>query len=79
MPFFIPFICWESNPLIVKDKSFYKVHKWKSYSFKVCLNTAYFAETENLLLKVLYIKVKVSWNNIMRPINSTKKYNKTYE
>ena len=27
---------------------------------RVCLDTTYFVETKNLLLKILYIKVKVS-------------------
>ena len=27
---------------------------------KICLDTAYFAETEILLLKILWIKVKIS-------------------
>ena len=36
------------------------------YAFSVCLGTTYLIETENFLLKVLYIKVKISqivqWN-----------------
>ena len=49
---------------------------------KACLDTANFAETKKLLLKVLYIKVKISWNstagslivpkNTVKPINSRK-------
>ena len=45
----------------------------------VSLRSIYFAETEIFLLKVLYIKGKVSWNNIVRPMNSTKKYNETHK
>ena len=40
---------------------------------KVCLDTAYFAETEKLLLKVVYIKVKISWNSTVRTMNSVQK------
>ena len=36
------------------------VIKSKTFYFMVCLDTAYFAETENLLLKVLQINVKIS-------------------
>ena len=36
-------------------------------------------ETEIFLPKVLYIKVKVSWNSIMRLINYAKKYNETHK
>ena len=49
------------------------------FFLKVCLGSVYFAETENFLLKVLKIKVKVSWNNTMRPMNSTKKCSGTHE
>ena len=38
----------------------------------VYLDTVYFAKIENLLLKVLQIKVKISWNSTMRLMNSTK-------
>ena len=34
---------------------------------RMCLNIAYFAKIENLLLKVLSIKVKISWNSTMGP------------
>ena len=39
----------------------------------VRLGFAYFAEIENFLLKILLIKVKVSWNSIVKLMNSTKK------
>ena len=45
----------------------------------MCLDTVHFAKTEKLVLKVLYIKVKVSWNSMMRSINSIKKYSETHE
>ena len=38
----------------------------------ICLGSAYFAETKNFLLKVPSIKIKINWNNIMRPINNNK-------
>ena len=41
------------------------------------LDTACFVVTKKLLLKVLYIKVKVSWNSMIKPINSTKSAVKT--
>ena len=46
---------------------------------RVCLNTAYVAETKKLLLKVLLIKVKVSWNSIVRSINSAKKCSEVHK
>ena len=53
---------------------------------KVVLDTVYFIEIETLLLKVLLIKIKISWNstmklinNTVRLMNSTKKYNAAYE
>ena len=39
----------------------------------ICLRFVYFIETENFLLKVQQIKVKISWNSIMEPINNIKK------
>ena len=49
---------------------------------KACLDTANFTETKKLLLKVLYIKVKISWNSTVgslivpkstiKPMNSRK-------
>ena len=50
-----------------------------SWLFEVCLGFAYFAETENFLLKECQIKVKISWNSTVRPINNTKKYSEAYE
>ena len=47
--------------------------KPQSNQYKVCLDTAYFAKTKNLLLKVLYIKIKISWNSTVGLMNSTKK------
>ena len=47
--------------------------------FRVCLDTTYFAKIENLLLKVLYIKKKISWNSTVGFINSTKKCNGTHK
>ena len=41
-------------------------------STKNKLDITYFVEIEHLLLKVLYIKIKVSWNSTVRPMNSTK-------
>ena len=32
-------------------------------ALRVCLGSAYFVEIENFLLKVLYIKIKISWNS----------------
>ena len=43
------------------------------------LRTAYLAEIENFLLKVLYIKLKGSWNSTIGLMNSTKKCNGTHE
>ena len=43
------------------------------------MDTVYFTEIEKLLLKVLYIKVKVSWNSTVGHINSAKKCNKIYK
>ena len=45
----------------------------------IYLDTVYFAKIENLLLKVLYIKKKISWNSTVGFINSTKKYNGTHK
>ena len=36
----------------------------------ICLESIYFAESENFLLKVLYINIKVSWNSTVKSINS---------
>ena len=41
----------------------HKKLKKKNDILRVYLDTAYFAKIKNLLLKVLYIKVKVSWNS----------------
>ena len=46
---------------------------------RVYLGSTYFAETENFLLNVLYIKAKISWNSTVRFINSTKKCSETHE
>ena len=35
---------------------------------KACLDTANFTKTKKLLLKVLYIKVKISWNSTARSL-----------
>ena len=43
------------------------------------MGTVYLAEIENFLLKVLYIKLKDSWNSTIGPINNTKKCNGTYK
>ena len=43
----------------------------------VHLETTYLTEIKNILLKVLSIKLKTNWNSIIRPINSTKKWNGT--
>ena len=47
--------------------------------FRVRLEITYLSEIENFLMKILYIKLKSSWNGIVGPINSTKKCNGTYE
>ena len=47
--------------------------------FRVGLEITYLSEIENFLMKILYIKLKSSWNGTVRPINSTKKCNETYE
>ena len=47
--------------------------------FRVRLEITYLFEIENFLMKILYIKLKSSWNGIVGPINSTKKCNGTYE
>ena len=56
-----------------------KKKKKKNLKLKVCLRSAYFAKIENYFLKILQIKVKVNWNSIVRPMNSTKKCNETHE
>ena len=38
----------------------------------VNLESTYLTEIENFLLKVLYIKLKVNWNNTMKLMNSNK-------
>ena len=45
----------------------------------MCLDTTYFAEIEKLLLKVLYIKVQVSWNSKVWSMNSAKRYSETMQ
>ena len=45
----------------------------------VRLGFTYFAEIENFLLKILLIKVKVSWNSIVKFMNSIKKYSGSHE
>ena len=47
--------------------------------FRVRLEITYVFEIENFLMKILYIKLKSSWNDTVGPINSTKKCNGTYE
>ena len=51
----------------------------KNIKLRVCLGFTYFAKIEKFLLKVLQIKVKINWNNIVSPMNSTKNYNGTHE
>ena len=46
---------------------------------RICLGTVYLTETENFLLKILSIKLKVNWNSTSGPINNTKKCNGTYK
>ena len=46
---------------------------------RVYLDTAYFVETEKLLLKVMYIKVKTSWNSTVKTMNSVKKCSGAHE
>lgn len=46
---------------------------------RVCLRFVYFFEIENILLKVLLIKVKISCNSIVKFMNNIKKYSKVYE
>ena len=41
---------------------------------RACLDIVYFTETEKLLLKI-----KISWNSTVRPMNSTKMCNETYK
>ena len=45
----------------------------------VYLDTAYFAEIENFLLKILQIKVKVSWNSTVGHMNNVKKCSETHK
>ena len=45
----------------------------------VRMETIYLIETEIFLMKILYIKIKISWNSIVKLINNTKKYSETYE
>ena len=45
----------------------------------MCLNIVYFAEIEKLLLKEPSIKIKISWNSKIEPMNSVKKYSKTHK
>ena len=47
--------------------------------FRVGLEITYLSEIENFLMKILYIKLKSSWNGTVRFINSTKKCNEAYE
>ena len=49
------------------------------FILRICLGFAYFAKTENFLLKLLWINVKVSRNSIVRLMNSTKKCRETHE
>ena len=49
------------------------------FILRICLGFAYFAKTENFLLKLLWINVKVSLNSIVRLMNSTKKCRETRE
>ena len=51
------------------------VMRWRG-PWKVA-KIVHLAETENILLKVIEIKLKGSWNNTVKFINSTKKYNRT--
>ena len=43
------------------------------------LDTYYFIEIKKLLLTVLKIEVKVSWNSTVKCINSIKKYSKDHK
>ena len=63
--------------IFVKDKL--PIKGGKKAIIRVCLRYASFTETEIFLLKILQIKVKINWNSTARPMNSIKKYNKTYK
>ena len=49
------------------------------YSFPIYYITPQGLFGYHLLLKVLYIKVKISWNSTLGPINNTKKCSGTHE
>ena len=48
------------NNLLVLFPKEGKKGKKENHRYKICLRSAYFTETENFLLKILQIKVKVS-------------------
>ena len=58
--------------LVVKSTTSFllKIHIF--VSLIVCLRSAYFIEIEIFLLKVLYIKINVSWNSTVGFMNSSK-------
>ena len=58
--------------LVVKSTTSFllKIHIF--VSLRVCLRSTYFTEIEIFLLKVLYIKINVSWNSTVGPMNSSK-------
>ena len=41
----------------------FRVLNSEKYILMVCLRFSYFVEIENFLLKILYIKIKINWNN----------------
>ena len=77
-----PNLFWYENEVTAEMASFLwdvKILQRKFERCWVCLRSVYFAKTEIFLLKVLYIKVKVNWNNTMWFLNNTKKHNETYK
>ena len=67
------FAAWKYLIWIVTTSSKKEKQHLSKHLYRVCLESVYFAKTENFLLKVLEKKVKVSWNSTVRPINSIKK------
>ena len=65
---------WISGyPCLLKKKNENNWRSWNVISPKIYY--LYFGiKTKSFLLNILQIKVNVSWNNIMRLINSIKKY-----
>ena len=49
------------------------------YTLRLCLDTAYFAQTKKIIIKSTVDKEKVGWNSTVRPMNSAKKCSRAHE